>query len=153
MEKYFANPGVTPLKVNMFFRSLKSAGCTAVLLGLAGNPSSAAQQSPTNLAAENQLGPPAESHEVDLLWGVRIPMRDGVHLNATIFKPHSQKDPMSVIVVMTPYVADHDNSRAMYFAKNGYAFALVDVRGRGNSDGMFVTGPQEGLDGTTQWSG
>jgi len=92
---------------------------------------------------------PAEQNrgDVDLIWGVRIPLRDGVHLNATVYKPHDQKEPLPVIFVMTPYVADHDHSRAMYFAQNGYVFALVDVRGRGNSEGEFEPHVRDGADG------
>jgi putative CocE/NonD family hydrolase len=90
---------------------------------------------------------------VDLTWGVRIPMRDGIHLNATIYRPHAQRDPLPVLLVMTPYVADHDHGRAMYFAQHGYVFALVDVRGRGNSEGGFNPGAHDGQDGydTVEW--
>src|SRR6185295_15936082 len=35
--------------------------------------------------------------EVDLTWGAKIPLRDGVHLNATIYRPHGQTDPLPVI--------------------------------------------------------
>lgn len=85
--------------------------------------------------------------DVDLTWGVRIPLRDGVHLNATIYKPHDQKEPLPVIFVMTPYIADHDHSRAIYFARNGYVVALVDMRGRGNSEGEFEPHAHDGMDG------
>ena len=99
---------------------------------------------------------PAEQNrgDVDLIWGVRIPLRDGVHLNATVYKPHDQKEPLPVIFVMTPYVADHDHSRAMYFAQNGYVFALVDVRGRGNSEGEFEPHVRDGADGydAVEWA-
>lgn len=90
---------------------------------------------------------------VDLIWGLRIPVRDGTHLNATVYKPHGQKEPLPVLFVMTPYVADHDHARAMYFAQHGYVFALVDVRGRGNSDGEFEPGIHDGTDGydTVEW--
>ncbi len=29
--------------------------------------------------------------QVDLLWSVKIPMRDGVKLDATVYRPHEQK--------------------------------------------------------------
>src|ERR1700680_2513957 len=42
----------------------------------------------------------------DMRWAVKIPMRDGVTLNATVFKPHAQKEPLPVIFTFTPYIGD-----------------------------------------------
>jgi putative CocE/NonD family hydrolase len=84
---------------------------------------------------------------VDLLWAVKIPMRDGVRLNATVYRPHEQKDPLPVIFELTPYISDSYHSRAYYFAQHGYVFAIVDVRGRGNSEGKFEPFLQEPHDG------
>ncbi len=94
-----------------------------------------------------------ENAGVDLLWGVKIPMRDGVPLSATVYKPHNQKEPLPVIFTLTPYIADSYEDRAMYFAQNGYVYALVDVRGRGNSEGKFEPFANEGRDGfdTVEW--
>jgi uncharacterized protein len=90
---------------------------------------------------------------VDLMWGVKIPMRDGVHLNATVYRPHGQKEGLPVIFELTPYVSDSYHARAYYFAQHGYVFALVDVRGRGNSEGKFHSFFQEPQDGhdTVEW--
>jgi uncharacterized protein len=85
--------------------------------------------------------------QVDLLWGVKIPMRDSVNLDATVYKPHGQKQPLPVIFTLTPYIADSYLDRATFFAKNGYVFALIDVRGRGNSGGNFEPFANEGRDG------
>jgi uncharacterized protein len=84
---------------------------------------------------------------VDLLWAVKIPMRDGVRLNATVYRPHEQKGPLPVIFELTPYISDNYHTRAYYFAQHGYVFALVDVRGRGNSEGKFEPFLQEPHDG------
>src|SRR5262245_31685788 len=70
--------------------------------------------------------------EVDLIWGARIPMRDGVQLNATIYKPRGAAPALPAIFTLTPYIADSYHARAIYFARHGYIFALVDVRGRGS---------------------
>jgi putative CocE/NonD family hydrolase len=83
----------------------------------------------------------------DMRWGVKIPMRDGVSLNATVFQPHAQKEPLPVIFTFTPYIGDSYMDRAMYFAQHGYVYALVDVRGRGNSGGTFEPFVNEGKDG------
>ena len=88
-----------------------------------------------------------EEPAVDLQWAVKIPVRDGVKLNATIFSAHGQKEPLPVIFTFTPYIGDSYTDRAVYFAKHGYVYALVDVRGRGNSGGEFWPFENEGRDG------
>ena len=84
---------------------------------------------------------------VDMQWAVKIPARDGVKLNATVFMPHGQKQPLPVIFTFTPYIGDSYTDRAVYFAKHGYVYALVDVRGRGNSGGEFEPFVNEARDG------
>ena len=84
---------------------------------------------------------------VDLMWGTKIPMRDGVRLNATVYRPAGQTNPLPVIFTFTPYVGDSYHPRAMYFAGHNYVFALIDVRGRGNSEGSFDPFVNEGRDG------
>jgi putative CocE/NonD family hydrolase len=96
-------------------------------------------------AAVRALEP--EQPPVDLLWGVKIPLRDGVVLNATVYKPGGQKAPLPVAFTFTPYTADSYHERALYFARHGFVFALVDVRGRGNSGGRFDPLASEGRDG------
>jgi uncharacterized protein len=95
----------------------------------------------------------AASADVDMQWGVKIPARDGVLLNATVYQPHGQKEPLPVIFTFTPYIGDSYTDRAVYFAKHGYVYALVDVRGRGNSGGEFWPFENEGRDGydVTEW--
>ena len=97
----------------------------------------------------------AQEKQVDLAWGVKIPMRDGVRLDATVYRPHDQRGPLPVIFTLTPYISDTYLERASYFAKNGYVFALVDVRGRGNSEGRFEPFANEGRDGhdVVEWLG
>lgn len=85
--------------------------------------------------------------EIELLWGAKIPLRDGVKLNATVYKPKHVEAPLPVIFALTPYTADTYHDRAVYFAQNGYVFALVDSRGRGNSQGIFEPYANEGRDG------
>jgi putative CocE/NonD family hydrolase len=94
-----------------------------------------------------QQKPATDEPNVDMQWAVKIPARDGVKLNATVFTPHSQKQPLPVIFTFTPYIGDSYTDRAMYFAKHGYVYALVDVRGRGNSGGEFEPFVNEGRDG------
>ena len=88
--------------------------------------------------------------DYDLKWGVKIPMRDKVELNATLYFPKTPDGSMPktpVIFTLTPYISDSYHPRAAYFASHGYIFALVDVRGRGNSGGDFEPFAQEPRDG------
>jgi putative CocE/NonD family hydrolase len=108
---------------------------------------------PANIIAQTSTPTPSASPasaDYDLRWGVKIPMRDKVELNATLYLPKtpdgsSPKTP--VIFTLTPYISDTYHERAAYFASHGYAFALVDVRGRGNSGGEFEPLAQEPHDG------
>ena len=102
-------------------------------------------QSPTPAPSPSQ--PPAD---YDLHWGVKIPMRDKVELNATLYLPKTPDGSLPktpVIFTLTPYISDTYHARAAYFASHGYAFALVDVRSRGNSGGEFEPFANEPRDG------
>src|SRR5438105_1556929 len=108
-----------------------------------------AQTSPTPepVAKPSPSAPPAD---YDLRWAVKIPMRDKVELNATLYLPKSANATAGrtpVIFTLTPYISDSYHARAAYFASHGYAFALVDVRGRGNSGGDFEPFANEARDG------
>jgi putative CocE/NonD family hydrolase len=95
----------------------------------------------------------ADEPAVDITWGVEIPMRDGCKLNATLYRPAGQSARLPAVVTITPYIADSYHDRGMYFARHGYAFASVDVRGRGNSEGNFepfVHDPHDGYD-VVEW--
>jgi uncharacterized protein len=102
-------------------------------------------QSPSPASSPAQ--PPAD---YDLRWGVKIPMRDNVELNATLYlpkKPDGSPAKTPVIFTLTPYISDTYHARGAYFASHGYVFALVDVRGRGNSGGDFEPFANELRDG------
>lgn len=90
---------------------------------------------------------PAGELAVQILWGVQIPLRDGVQLNATVYLPQKQPEPTPAIVTLTPYIAQTYHDQAMYFAARGYPFLTVDVRGRGNSEGAFKPLIREAQDG------
>ena len=107
------------------------------------------------LQAQNPLPssrPSPSQADYEFRWGVKIPMRDKVELNATLYLPKTPDGSLSktpVIFTLTPYISDSYHARGAYFASHGYAFALVDVRGRGNSGGEFepfVNDPRDGHD-------
>ncbi len=88
-----------------------------------------------------------EAAEPQLRRGVKIPLRDQVELDATLYLPAGDPQPAPCILTLTPYIADSFHARGIYFASHGYPFAAVDVRGRGNSQGEFHPFLQEAHDG------
>ena len=106
-------------------------------------------QTPPPLFSPPPKESPSATGNYDLRWGVKIPMRDKIELNATLYLPRSSESNARtpVIFTLTPYISDTYHARAAYFASHGYAFALVDVRGRGNSAGEFEPFAQEPRDG------
>ena len=103
-------------------------------------------------AAKTQVPvePPPTDYQLEM--HVRIPMRDGVHLNATLYKPvpaaaGTANPPLPVIFMLSPYPAANSHPSGSYFARRGYIYAFVDTRGRGDSEGVFHPLTQELEDG------
>jgi putative CocE/NonD family hydrolase len=90
---------------------------------------------------------PIDSVAVDVQWGVRIPLRDGTTLHATLYRPANDARSLPAILTMTPYTTDEYHARGMYFARRGFVFAAVDIRGRGNSAGKYAPFVRDGVDG------
>lgn len=112
--------------------------------------------------------------ETTIRWGIKIPLRDGIHLAADLYLPKQVWDLQDLqdlqnrlgseglaarvpgIVLRTPYGRGSDSivGQGRYFAERGYAFVAVDVRGRGDSEGEFVAYRREGQDGydTIEWA-
>ncbi len=107
----------------------------AVLLGGFGSAAAA----PDSETAE-------ELSAVAFTWGLKIPMRDGVDLNATVYRPEGA-GPLPVIFGMTPYISATYHPFGMYYAARGYVFVVADARGRGNSGGDFHPFLQDAKDG------
>ncbi|HVJ62117.1 MAG TPA: CocE/NonD family hydrolase [Tahibacter sp.] len=76
-------------------------------------------------------------------WGVKIPLRDGVKLNATLYRPAPETPQAACVFTLTPYISQSYHDRGQYFSRNGFAFLTIDVRGRGNSEGVFTPLLQE----------
>ena len=116
-----------------FLRMIRVPMAAALLLGAA-----------AGVRAQAVPGAP-QSHvaAVDLTWGVKIPMRDGVQLNATLYRPARHAGTVPVIFTLTPYIADSYHDRAMYFASHGYVFALVDCAGAATRRGASIRSQQE----------
>ena len=87
------------------------------------------------------------------LLHVRVPMRDGVHLDTNIFHP-AAVGRYPTVLLRTPYGKGPDIPAGYTsFLDHGYAVVLQDVRGRYGSEGKFDALRQEGPDGydTLNW--
>ncbi|MFE4961697.1 CocE/NonD family hydrolase [Streptomyces sp. NPDC056660] len=75
---------------------------------------------------------------------VRIPMPDGVHLSARVWRPVSSDDsPVPAILEYIPYrkgdlSSVRDSVHHPYIAGHGYACVRVDLRGTGDSEGVLT---------------
>jgi len=80
-------------------------------------------------------------------FNVRVPLREGITLSADLILPKTL--PAPAVVVRTPYgkTGERQSQRGTVFAKAGYAHVHVDVRGRGDSDGVFQPYRNDGPDG------
>ena len=106
--------------------------------------------------------------DLPLLSGVRvmrdvmIPMRDGVCLAADVYLPESGEGRLPALLERTPYDRRGTNHAdrsaagptprskpeiAAEFARGGYAYVLVDCRGRYGSEGVFTKYANEADDG------
>jgi predicted acyl esterase len=71
-----------------------------------------------------------------------IPLADGTRLAARLWQPVTD-DPVPVILEYLPYrkgdlMSGRDEPYATWFAGHGYAYARVDIRGTGDSDGIIT---------------
>jgi putative CocE/NonD family hydrolase len=85
--------------------------------------------------------------ELSRRFNLRVPVRDGITLAADVTFPETT--PAPAVVLRTPYgkTGEMQTKRADIFARGGYATVLVDVRGRGDSDGEFAPYRNDGPDG------
>ncbi len=96
---------------------------------------------------------PQPLYPTRIIFDQRVPMRDGVTLSADLYLPDPVGDAdgrrWPAILTRTPYQKANVSllSQARWFAERGYAFVAMDVRGRGDSDGVFVPYMNEGRDG------
>lgn len=81
-----------------------------------------------------------------LLDNTPIRMRDGVDLIGSVYLPDASGRKWPVVIAPTPYGRPSGHNKAMQFARAGFVFILLDVRGRGDSDGQFTPWINEGDD-------
>ncbi|HEY3011588.1 MAG TPA: CocE/NonD family hydrolase [Gemmatimonadales bacterium] len=72
---------------------------------------------------------------------VKIPMRDGVHLNTSVCEPSGAHALLPFLLTRTPYGIAGDTAVGndyRFLARDGYIFVYQDIRGRFGSEGRFV---------------
>lgn len=100
--------------------------CCALCLLAGSVPAMARPQS------SEQVGP-----GYDIEMSRMIPMRDGVELEAWIFKPSHLKTKAPAVLELTQYDIEGGRQRDFEeFVRRGYVFVQVYVRGRGRSGGV-----------------
>jgi uncharacterized protein len=76
-------------------------------------------------------------------------MRDGVTLSADVYLPAIATAPVPVVLTRSPYMKASMAmvERGSDYVRDGYAYVVMDVRGRGDSDGAFDPYFADGRDG------
>ena len=94
--------------------------------------------------------------QVQQRFGVRTPLRDGIELVSDLWLPETPGR-YPTVLVRTPYLKAKERwvNLGHTFAREGYAFMVQDVRGRGDSEGEFDFFFPDGEDGfdTIEWIG
>jgi predicted acyl esterase len=85
---------------------------------------------------------------------VQVPMPDGVTLATDVWRPLLDGTPRPVLLRRTPYGRAVDFSLAQALVGAGYVLVSQDVRGRGNSLGVFEPFFDDKVDGkaTIEWA-
>ena len=95
-----------------------------------------------------QIGSAQQAYEVAIDFNRRVPMRDRTELSADVYRPKAERR-FPVILNRTPYTKTSSSNFkiAQYFVSHGYVVVLMDVRGRGDSDGTFEPYRNDAQDG------
>ena len=83
-------------------------------------------------------------HEVLVESHVKVRMRDGVRLDARVWRPHAPGRP-PCILERTPYeLIDRCTANAEYYARRGYVFIGQNTRGSYDSEGVYSWAESDG---------
>lgn len=102
--------------------------------------------------------PHEKLYEVVTEDDIMVPMRDGVRLATDLYYPADNgqrlKEKLPAVLMRTPYgKSSWGPDKVRFFAEHGYLSVVQDVRGRGNSEGIFFPfrdEPEDGYD-TIAW--
>ncbi len=95
----------------------------------------------------------SEQYEVKVETNVAMKTRDGVTLEADIYRPKAPGK-FPVILERTPYDKRNEVAFGLQAASDGYIFIVQDVRGRNASEGDWYPFKYESQDGydTVEWA-
>ncbi len=100
--------------------------------------------------------PSGQHYPVKPRFNMKVPMRDGVKLSVDLYRPNAPgKFPTLLMLTYFDNANISKVRQALGFAEQGYAVALVDCRGRFDSDGTwepYVNEPRDGYD-IQEWLG
>lgn len=68
---------------------------------------------------------------------VKVPLRDGVRLNALVYRDVTRTTKVPALLMLSPYPGGNEAMRGNVYATNGYVFVYADTRGRRKSEGDF----------------
>lgn len=91
----------------------------------------------TFACAQEDAGP----YGVSVDQSIQVTMRDGTRLSMNLFRPERKADKQSTILIRTPYnknlsgAVNDEYQRSL--VRKGYAIAIVDMRGRFESEGLY----------------
>ena len=127
------------INLNRATRLLSFALFAAVPAGTLA-PRATAQSTPAPAAAPQNAQPVKPEFDKT---EAQIEMRDGVRLNTDIYVPKGVSGDLPIIFVRTPYGIEGaervlGTGSTAELAREGYIFALQDIRGRFKSGGQFV---------------
>jgi putative CocE/NonD family hydrolase len=92
----------------------------------------------------------AQSADANAFKTFQAPMRDGARLTGDLFLPE-RPGPFPLLLEVTPYGRTSADStfrnEAAYWTGHGYAFAIAEVRGTGQSEGRFAFMDDQSADG------
>jgi uncharacterized protein len=88
-----------------------------------------------------------EAVPIQFQIGLCIPMRDGVQLSANLYLPEPRDGCFPAIMTLTPYNAQIHHDQGVALAQQGFAYLIVDSRGRNDSEGSFTPYVDEANDG------
>ncbi|MGH9706207.1 MAG: CocE/NonD family hydrolase, partial [Candidatus Acidiferrales bacterium] len=136
------------------------AACVACAMAVAGGAAFARHSAERRVAARAFASaaadaPAAENDPVTVDANVRMKTRDGVTLNADIYRPNLPGK-FPVLMTRTPYMKNDSGqlAQAMRMASRGYVVVVQDTRGRYASGGDWYTFKNESNDGydAVEWA-
>ena len=69
---------------------------------------------------------------------IKIPMRDGIKLNAFLYRDLTNTTKLPAVISLSPYPGGFEATTGNVFAINGYNYLYIDCRGRRESEGSFM---------------